>query len=99
MTAYPANTDLPGVALNYSDGHRPHPLPIHDGRAIIERLSLDRQGFELRHHQTAVSNFYDADEVRAIYYPEVERLLTAATGPVKAVAFEHDVRCPPRAGV
>ena len=99
MTAYPANTDLPEVALNYGDGHRSHPLPIHDGRAIIERLSLDRQGFELRHHQTAVSNFYDADEVRAIYYPEVERLLTAATGAVKAVAFEHDVRCAPRRGV
>jgi hypothetical protein len=99
MTAYPANTDLPEVALNYADGHRPHPMPIHDGRAIIERLSLDRQGFELRHHETTVSNFYDAAEVRAIYYPEVERLLTAATGAARAVAFEHDVRCAPRRGV
>ena len=99
MTAYPANTDLPEVALNYADGHPSHPVPIHDGRAIIERLSLDRQGFELRHHQTAVSNFYDASEVRAKYYPEVERLLIAATGATRAVAFEHDVRCAPRRGV
>src|ERR1700692_175415 len=99
MTTYPANTDLPEVALNYGDGHRAHPLSIHDGRAIIERLSLDRQGFELRHHETAVSNFYDAAEVRAIYYSEVERLLTAATSAARAVAFEHDVRCAPRRGV
>ena len=99
MTAYPANTDLPKVALNYADGHRSHPVPIHDGRAIGQRLSLDRQGFELRHHETAVSNFYDPAEVRAIYYPEVERLLTAATGATRAVAFEHDVRCAPRRGV
>ena len=99
MTAYPSISDLPEVALNYADGHRPHPVPIRDGRAIVERLSLDREGFELRPHHTAVSNFYDAAEVRAIYYPEVERLLTAATGATRAVAFEHDVRCAPRRGV
>jgi hypothetical protein len=99
MTAYPTISDLPEVPLNYADGHRPHPVPIRDARAIVGRLSLDREGFELRPHQTAVSNFYDAAEVRAIYYPEVERLLTAATGATRAVAFEHDVRCAPRRGV
>jgi hypothetical protein len=99
MTAHPTICDLHEVPLNYADGHRPHPAPIHDGRAIVARLSLDRQGFELRHHETAVSNFYDAAEVRAIYYPEVERLLTTATGAARAVAFEHDVRCAPRRGV
>ncbi len=99
MTAYPSICDLPEVALNYADGHRPHPVPIRDGRAIVDRSSLDREGFELRSHRTAVSNFYDAAEVRAIYYPEVERLVTAVTGATRAVAFEHDVRCAPRRGV
>jgi hypothetical protein len=99
MTAYSTISDLPEVPLNYADGRRPHLVPIHDARAIVERLSLDREGFELRPHQTAVSNFYDAAEVRAIYYPEVEHLLTAATGATRAVAFEHDVRCSTRRGV
>jgi len=68
-------------------------VPIHDGRAILDRLTLDQQGFVLRRHETAVSNFFDPAEVRSIYYPEVERLLMETTGAEKAVAFEHDVRC------
>lgn len=99
MTAHSINIDLPAVPLNYADGHSPYRVPIRDGRAIGERLSLDREGFELHPHETAMSNFFDADEVRAIYYPEVERLLTAATGATRAVAFEHDVRCARRRGV
>lgn len=99
MTAHPTICDLTEVALNYADGHRPHPVPIRDGRAIVDRLSLDREGFELRSHPTAMSDFYDAAQVHAVYYPEVERLLTDATGATRAVAFEHDVRCAPRRGV
>ena len=88
------------VALNYADGgRRSRSVLIHDGRALLRRLSLDRQGFELRHHETAVSNFYDAAEVRAVYYPEVERLLKTATGATKVLAFEHDVRSSQRRGV
>jgi hypothetical protein len=86
------------AALNYGDG-RSRSIAIHDARAIAGQLSLDREGFVLRHHETAVTNFYDAAQVRAIYYPEVERLLRSATGAARAVAFEHDVRCAPRQGV
>jgi hypothetical protein len=47
----------------------------------------------LTHHESKVVNFYDEAEVRAIYYPEVERLLKEATGAVKVVIFDHVVRC------
>ncbi len=88
------------VALNYADGRRrSRPVSIHDGRAILQQLSLDRQGFVLRHHETAVSNFYDAAEVRAVYYPEVEELLKTVTGATKVLAFEHDVRDASRSGI
>ena len=88
------------VALNYADGRRrSRPVSIHDGRAILPQLSLDRQGFVLRHHESAVSNFYDAAEVRAVYYPEVEELLKTVTGATKVLAFEHDVRDASRSGV
>src|SRR5271170_2852694 len=81
------------AALNYAERGRVSRLvPIHDGRAILEELSLERQGFELRHRATAVTNFDDPDEVREVYYPEVEQLLKDATGATRAVAFEHDVR-------
>ena len=65
---------------------------IHDARAVLDQLSLERQGFILCRHETAVTNFFDEKEVRAIYYPEVEQLLKEVTGAARAVAFEHDVR-------
>jgi hypothetical protein len=67
-------------------------MPIRDGRAVIKQLSLDKQGFVLVRSQTAVSNFYDEPEVRAVYYPEVERLVQRATGAEKVLVFAHDVR-------
>ncbi|HUA35060.1 MAG TPA: CmcJ/NvfI family oxidoreductase [Candidatus Binataceae bacterium] len=67
-------------------------VSIHDARAVIDQLSLEQQGFILRRHKTAVRNFFDEREVRAVYYPEVEQLLKEGTGAARAVAFEHDVR-------
>jgi len=68
-------------------------VSIRDGRGLLDQMTLDREGFVLRRHETAVSNFFDPAEVRSIYYPEVEELLKAATGATRVVAFEHDVRC------
>jgi hypothetical protein len=67
-------------------------VPIHNGRPIIRDLSLDRQGFVLVRSQTAVTNFYDKQEVHAVYYPELERLIKHTTGAIKVVVFAHDVR-------
>ena len=72
-----------------------HRMPIHDGRPILEQLSLDQQGIMLTRHETAVSDFYNAQEVRAVYYPEVERLVKEITGAVKVLVFDHNVRCAP----
>lgn len=69
-----------------------HTVRIHDARAVLDELALDKQGFELTQHATAVKDFYDLEEVRTVYYPEVERLLTEATGAVKVVIFDHQVR-------
>jgi hypothetical protein len=43
-------------------------------------------------HETAVKDFYDPDEVKAVYYPEVERLLKRITGAERVVVFDHIVR-------
>jgi hypothetical protein len=67
-------------------------VPIADGRLLAEHSSLDREGFELSRHATAVSDFLDDDEVRSIYYPEVERLVRDATGASRVVIFDHTVR-------
>ncbi|MGA2409919.1 MAG: CmcJ/NvfI family oxidoreductase [Candidatus Binataceae bacterium] len=67
-------------------------VPINDARSFIGEISLDKQGFQLEPHQTAVVDFYDRDEVERVYYPEVEELLKRATGAEKVVIFDHQVR-------
>jgi hypothetical protein len=74
-----------------------HTMAIRNGRTTPGQFSLDTHGFVLRHHETAVANFYDADQVRSAYYPEVERLVREATGAAKVLVFDHNVRCAPMA--
>ena len=81
----------PGVPARIGESE-PHTVRIRNGRAIADQLSLDREGFLLRRHATEVADFYDADEVRRVYYPEVERLAKAATGAAEIVIFDHTVR-------
>src|SRR5258708_35981910 len=86
----------PGVAAR-SGNYAKYSVAIHNARAVLSNLSLDRQGFAVAHQQTAVANFYDENEVRAVYYPEVERLVKQFTGAVKVHVFDHNVRCRPMA--
>jgi hypothetical protein len=69
-----------------------HTVPIGDARQVANVLSLDIQGFRLINHETAVEDFYDQEEVKSVYYPEVEHLLKEATGAQKVVIFDHQVR-------
>lgn len=70
-----------------------HRVSIRDGRKLISELSLDKQGFILARHETAVTDLYDADEVKRVYYPEIEALVTRVTGAIRVLAFDHNVRC------
>jgi hypothetical protein len=69
----------------------PHRVPIRNAR-LEDNLSLDKQGFQLVRHLSAVHDFYDPAEVKEIYFPEVERLLKEVTGAEKVVIFDHQVR-------
>lgn len=83
----------PGTALPHRDGnYRPFTVAMHDGRQVADDLSLDREGFALVRHETAVSDFYDDDEVHAVYYPELEKLLKRETGAARVVIFDHTRR-------
>jgi hypothetical protein len=67
-------------------------VPIYDGRAIADQLSLERQGFIFVHHETQVKDFYDETEVRAVYYPEIEQLVKQTSGAKRVVVFDHTLR-------
>jgi hypothetical protein len=68
-----------------------HSVLVRNAR-LAEELSLDNQGFQLVHHETAVRDFYDRAEVEKVYYLEIEALLKKATGADKVVVFDHQVR-------
>ncbi len=67
-------------------------VTIRDMRPLADGLSLDRQGFELHHHETAVDDLYDDAAIEDVYEPEIEALLKAATGADRVVIFDHTRR-------
>ena len=67
-------------------------VTIRDGRAMAGRFSLDREGFVLMRHDTAVTDFHDDAELAAVYEAEIARLVEAATGASRVVVFDHTRR-------
>jgi hypothetical protein len=65
-----------------------HGVTIADMRPFADVLSLDREGFELHHHETAVGDLYDDDAIHDVYYPEAEALLRSLTGASRVVIFD-----------
>jgi len=47
---------------------------IRNARPLAGLLSLAEEGFELVYHPSAVTDFYDARQVREVYAPEVDQL-------------------------
>jgi hypothetical protein len=69
-----------------------HRVAVHDLRPIAHEASLDNRGFALVRHRSAVRDFDDDEEVRRVYYPEVERVIKEATGADRVHVFDHVVR-------
>jgi len=86
---YPPPPGVPSRSGQYTA----HTLPIFNARELHDRLSLDWYGFQLIRRESRVQNFYDSQEVKAIYYPEVEYLVRKFTGAARVIAFDHNVRC------
>ena len=72
--------------------NEPRRVTIRDLRARDTDPMLDREGFTLIRHVTAVRDFGNEEEVRTRFYPEVEHALTAATGASRVFIFDHTIR-------
>ena len=70
----------------------PRTMAIHDARPLRDGLSLDTEGVVLVDAPTTFGDFYDADQIRQSYYPEIESLVKRETGAVRVVAFDHNLR-------
>ncbi len=70
----------------------PRDVLIEDARGREAEFTLDRNGFALVRSPTQVRDFYSPEEVKAVYYPEVERLLHDTLGVSRVFVFDHTVR-------
>ena len=70
----------------------PHEVTIEDARGREAEFTLDRNGFALVKAPTEVADFYDPEEIKRVYYPEVERLLRDALAASRVFVFDHNVR-------
>lgn len=58
----------------------PHEVEIEDARFSADPPTLEREGFVLVRHKSAVRDFRDPAEVSRVYTAEVERLILDLTG-------------------
>ncbi|MEI9992090.1 MAG: CmcJ/NvfI family oxidoreductase [Rhizomicrobium sp.] len=86
----------PGVPARYGEVNAIDNVLIRDARPAADALSLDEQGFALRRHESAVEDFYDEDQIRDRYYPEIDAFLKRETGGEKVIIFDHTIRSLPK---
>ena len=65
---------------------------LRNGRLDANDFVLERNGFRFVRHDTKVVDFFDEDEVRRVYYPEMEALVKAVSGAARVEVFDHTLR-------
>jgi hypothetical protein len=69
----------PGASVN-TGTYRAYEMPVRDGRPVRDQFTLDRNGFALIGHASAVTDFTDRDEVDRVYTGEVAGFVKSYTG-------------------
>jgi hypothetical protein len=70
----------------------PHSVTIRNARRHAGAFTLDREGFVFVSHDTKMRHFFNEDEIRRVYYPEMEALVKAQSGASRVVIFDHTLR-------
>jgi hypothetical protein len=83
----------PGVPRE-TGTYRAHRVPIVNARVAAPPggLSIDRNGFELHAHTSALDDFSDPRAIESVYYPESIQLIKRLTGARSVVIFDHTLR-------
>lgn len=71
-----------------------HTVSIFDARPKLERgeIDFDANGFTLLEHASAVQDFQDDEQIKAVYYPEIVALAKRVTGASEVFITQHVVR-------
>ena len=72
-------------------------IQISNARQLEPAADVETNGFSMCKHVSTVADFYDDDEVRNVYYPEVSAFLRAELNASEVVVFDHNTRAELRA--
>lgn len=67
-------------------------VPVHNGRLQAADFALEKNGFVFVRHETAVQDFFDAGQIKSVYYPEVAKLIGTVSGAARVEVFDHTLR-------
>ena len=76
----------PGESVN-TGAYRAYEMPIYNGRPVQDQFTLDRNGFEIVEHVSAVPDFTDKEAVDRSYPGEVAEFVKARTGADKVATL------------
>ena len=65
---------------------------MYNGRPKARQFTLDGDGFRFVDHPTRMVDFFDEDEIKRVYYPEMVELVKAESGARRVVVFDHTLR-------
>jgi hypothetical protein len=70
----------------------PRAMPVENGRPRAASFKLEINGFVFVEHRTAMKDFFDEQELKTVYYREVEELIKRESGAHRVVLFDHTLR-------
>ena len=81
----------PSIRLN-PPGTDVREVEVHDGWPDVDRLSVDREGFELHDFGALFDAFDDDKAITSVFYEQVVDFVKRHTGAREVVVFDHTIR-------
>src|SRR5687767_2976534 len=72
-----------------SGAEQSHEVEVRDGRPLSHTFNLDENGFTFVEHHSAVRDFFDPEQLKRVYYPEVSQLIKTVSGAARVHVFDH----------
>ncbi len=91
-TPYTWSGGTGSTEVRSSNSIEAHRVTMRNGRKREGGFVLERDGFHFRRHDTEMRDFFDADEIKRVYYPEMETLIKEESGARRVVVFDHTLR-------
>ena len=86
-------TGGPGTTERVTQGTAdPHRMTMTNARPHLKEFNLEVDGFRFVDHPTTMKDFFDAGEIKRVYYPEMVELVKRESGAKRVVVFDHTLR-------